>query len=181
MKDWKVIWNNKGRNYFNNFQNEFPKKTWYDNVPYINIRFITFIIRMRLGHCLMGKPLFRIRFRETPLCECGGLEDPEHFLFECSIRRNQGKDLYHEFIKWGIPSPPNVNTILSLNNRIKYRNYWSKFKSRFKKYPSPAPKKTLSNPILGVKTRQLLGMWKASLLPWCVKSLTFIVIFNTTL
>lgn len=109
--EWKSSFENAGR-WYREIQQFFPKVPWFKLFPYINRRHITTIIRMRTNHCLTRAHLFKIKVRDSPLCDCGLHEDLDHIFFQCTIRRIPNLDMYKEFFLQGYSLPLNIKSVL---------------------------------------------------------------------
>ena len=47
------------------------------------------ICRLRLNHVLVPTYLYKIKFKDSPHCDCGELGDAEHVILNCEL--NSGK------------------------------------------------------------------------------------------
>ncbi|XP_060534482.1 uncharacterized protein LOC132706844 isoform X4 [Cylas formicarius] len=110
---WKNPIQDKGKRYRKLIQRNFPNRRWFSELAYIDRRHITTIIRMRTGHCAAGEHLARIGVRDSPFCECGGVENLNHIFFECLITKVPGGDLYVNFRSFGLNLPLCVENMLS--------------------------------------------------------------------
>ena len=115
---WKEMVQTAGR-WYSKVQSEYPSTPFYKKFPNLNKRHITSIIRLRTGHGLYKKHLFRIGLADDPFCDCGQTEDLDHIFLECPINKIDNLDIYNECIKEKILTPINMISILrNLNNRI---------------------------------------------------------------
>ncbi|KAJ8973460.1 hypothetical protein NQ317_013454 [Molorchus minor] len=116
--EFKNFWlreaNTKGK-WYTAIQPLHPNKPYYSELPNMSRRHITTIVRLRTGHCLHKKHLYKIGIENNPYCECGQEEDLDHILFECPINKINNFDLYQEISKSGIPLPLKTQTVLRHN------------------------------------------------------------------
>ena len=68
--------------------------------------------KLRIGHVGLNQYLFRFNMAETPLCECGGVENREHFLLHCPNYLIQRQLLYAEIGKLKLNVPISVKLLL---------------------------------------------------------------------
>ncbi|VEN56637.1 unnamed protein product [Callosobruchus maculatus] len=111
IQAWKHSSRMKGKWYFS-IQPSFPNKPWYTDMPYMDRRHITTIIRLRTGHGLYKQHLHKIGIETDPFCECGRIENLDHIFFECPIYHIQEFNLYEELQRSGITIPLNLSHVL---------------------------------------------------------------------
>lgn len=114
-QEWKASTCNTGQ-WYASFQFDFPKTIWFAKFPHLGRKHITSLTRIRSGHCLMAKHKHRIGLAESPHCECGQVEDLNHIFFDCPINILPDYDIYKKLIDCKIPTPININTVLSSLN-----------------------------------------------------------------
>lgn len=91
----------------------FPRRKWFLNFGFVDLRHITTIIRMRTGHCLNASHLYKIKINADPRCECGMEESLNHIFFECPINFVPGFDMYWNLVRSGLLPPLNISLVLA--------------------------------------------------------------------
>lgn len=112
QREWKQIGITKGRWYVG-LQPDFPKITWFSKLPFISRKHICTIIRIRTGHALTNQHKYKIGVVDSPYCECGQIEDLNHIFFDCPINVLPDFDIYKSLISCKIPTPIDINTVIS--------------------------------------------------------------------
>lgn len=121
QRKWQETGKNKGKWYMR-IQNKFPRKPWYQGIPYVDRRHMTTIIRMRTGHCQTEEHLFKIGIKESPNCECGQVHSLDHIFFECPINMIPGMDLYQTLRKDGMRTPFSMGSVLANLNLFRMKS-----------------------------------------------------------
>lgn len=106
---WK---NTTKTKWYRDIQDTFPAKPWYSKFPFTNRRHITTIIRMRTGHCATKSHLYRLGVTDSPMCDCGQVEDLNHIFLECPTKTVPNIDIYREIQITGINAPFNIKMVL---------------------------------------------------------------------
>lgn len=115
QQQWQVSQKKKGFSYAT-VQRTIPTKPWFwqKNIPR---RYVTSIIRIRLGHTSCPAHLYRIGVTDSPTCSDHPEEDGDlnHIIFGCTKYAPQQKKLWEKLTKMKIPFPTNINLLMSEN------------------------------------------------------------------
>lgn len=122
---WKTTATNKG-GWYSEIVKKFPKTRWFDNLKYARRKDITNIIRLKTGHCRTKVHLNRIGIIDSPLCECGKIENINHIFLACPLRTYPQTDLYTKLVKDGHTTPFSMQTVL-YNAKLKTINLINAF------------------------------------------------------
>ena len=91
-------------------QNSPLKTPWFKNEKFIKRKFITYLCRMRTGHCLTPVHLHKIGIKEDPLCSCGERGDLNHITLGCNNNNNMLQNYFN--LAQGLSSPLQISDIL---------------------------------------------------------------------
>lgn len=113
-KEWirvyKHISQQKGAYYYSLVDSP-SQKPWFAQNTNLTRGKISLLCRMRTGHILSPKHLFKIGINDNENCECGQVGDLTHILFSCNNRTQQCQQLYNNLAKI-IPTPISIPDIL---------------------------------------------------------------------
>lgn len=111
---WQNYFNIKGKHYKENFEYYFPIFPWFNKISYIDRQHTTTLLRIRTGHFWNGSHLFKFGIKDSPLCECGNLEDINHIFLDCNVLSNN--NIYWNLVKLGSPTSLSMETAINLKN-----------------------------------------------------------------
>lgn len=99
----------------------FPKNPftpWYLK-QYYDREYITFITRLRIGHCNFPEHLHILGMQENNLCECVNTGTLNHIFFQCPIHEDATAQLIIalENLNLTIEGPRNLQNLLQLNKK----------------------------------------------------------------
>ena len=87
QRRWKV--SEKGRNLF-----MYRPTVELGKIEFCGLRNQRTLLQLRSGYCKLKEYQHKVGIIDSPLCECGAIEDIQHFLFECpnySMQREKFK------------------------------------------------------------------------------------------
>ena len=119
----KNKWNERWDNYRKSTQtryslilNKIPEKYWHKEIV-ASRRYITTIIRLKLGHACYPAHLNKIKVLATDLCDkCQVRSDLDHIFFECKKHTAQIQNLFDALFGLKVNCPFNLLNLLSLDN-----------------------------------------------------------------
>lgn len=121
---WVVTLQVKGMHY-GNIQKKIPRVPWFCSFPFSSRAFFCSMIRMRIGHGLFPIHLFRLKLKDSPLCECGEEGSINHLFFNCSLRFNQINSLIQNLIILNLFPPYDISNLLSTLSIKVYKNLYA--------------------------------------------------------
>ncbi|XP_049880165.1 uncharacterized protein LOC126381771 [Pectinophora gossypiella] len=115
-KAWQKSWDRskqvKGR-YYGDIQPEIPSKPWFFRYRSADKQTTSVICRLRIGHACTPLNLFKLKIRNSPMCDCGTEEgSTDHIFFNCPL---QPISLY-DILPSKIPRPINMKSLLLFTN-----------------------------------------------------------------
>ncbi|XP_072380655.1 uncharacterized protein [Diabrotica undecimpunctata] len=119
-KTWQQWYNNSTKGlFYKNIQLNIPAKSWFNHYHSEKI-VVSYICRLRFGHCLVPEHKFKIGLSDSDLCECGELGSAEHMILNCRLKIIEINQFMNQvYRETNITRPFNLKTILSsLDERV---------------------------------------------------------------
>ncbi|XP_072389773.1 uncharacterized protein [Diabrotica undecimpunctata] len=119
-KTWQQWYNNSTKGlFYKNIQLNIPAKSWFNHY-HIEKIVVSYICRLRFGHCLVPEHKFKIGLSDSNLCECGELGSAEHMILNCRLKIIEINQFMNQvYRETNITRPFNLKTILSsLDERV---------------------------------------------------------------
>jgi len=106
METWQIVLTGKGKK-LAEIKSKIAYWPWSENKKRI---VETSMARLRIGHAGLNEHLNRFNLSDNKYCQCGIVENVEHFLLECMLNNDERCKLYATLHKLGVP--PSLKNIL---------------------------------------------------------------------
>ena len=104
----------KGEMYIR-YVKSFSKSAWFKDQN-LTRKDITYIDRIRSGHCQLRAHLFRMKIIDSPLCDCGEFpQNIDHIVWFCPLHSQGRADLISELQRYDVPIFCSVSEIVNEN------------------------------------------------------------------
>lgn len=121
FKEWENSYSKEQKGlYYKSIQLTIPKAPWFKNSK-LNKNSVKNICRLRFNHVLVPTYLHKIKFKDSPHCDCGKLGDAEHIILSCELNSEKITEFVKKIYKLKISLPFNLTQLLGSRNLEIYK------------------------------------------------------------
>lgn len=104
----------KGSYFFSRFSTR-CRKPWFHKFKFKR-KSVVSINRLRSGHTTLAECLFNHKIIDSPLCECGDIQSPNHIIWQCEHLNGQREKLLQTLSAQGLMGPFCIEQFLHIMN-----------------------------------------------------------------